>query len=110
MLKVLKQAKSAFSLLSADEIRKQAEIPLHFGLVVDSSGAYADMGVFLVLYTLPRPAWRRGMCQVHPPKHPHVPANVNIMLTEPGLPGPTGSNTFDQEQPGLIGTEILNAD
>ena len=49
MLSVIKQAKSALSLLSADEIRKQAELPVHIGLVADSSSAYAEMEEFLAL-------------------------------------------------------------
>ncbi len=48
MLKVLEQAKAAFSLLSADEIKKQAERPVHFGLVADGSAAYAEMEELLV--------------------------------------------------------------
>src|SRR5450756_2689572 len=107
MLKVLKQAKSAFSLLSADEIRKQAEIPLHFGLVADSSGAYAEMEEFLVPSTLPRPEWRRRMCQGHRANDADVPANVDVVLYEPGLPCPAGSYTFYRGHAGVTCAEIL---
>jgi uncharacterized protein (DUF697 family) len=107
MLKVLKQAKSAFSLLSADEIRKQAELPLHFGLVADSSGAYAEMEEFLVPSTLPRPEWRRRMCQVHRANDADVPAAVDIVLYEPGLPCPAGSYTFYRGHAGVTCAEIL---
>ena len=48
MLKLMKQAKAAFSLLSADEIAKQASMPVHVGLVADGSGAYAEMEELLV--------------------------------------------------------------
>src|ERR1035441_3947371 len=93
MLNVLKQAKSAFSLLSADEIRKQAELPVHIGLVADSSGAYAEMEDFLVLSTLPRQEWRRRLTQVHRANDVEVPAHVDIVLYEPGLPCPEGAYT-----------------
>ena len=65
MLKLMKQAKAAFSLLSADEIAKQASIPVHIGLVADGSGAYAEMEELLLPSTLPRPEWRQRMMQVH---------------------------------------------
>ena len=107
MLKVLKQAKAAFSLLSADEIRKQAEVLVHFGLVADGSGAYAEMEEFLVPSTLPRAEWRRRMCQVHRANDADVPANVDIVLYEPGLPCPAGSYTFYRDHAGVTCAEIL---
>src|SRR4029077_20815889 len=94
MLKLLKQAKAAFSLLSADEIHKQAELPVHFGLVADGSGAYAEMEELLVPSTLPREEWRRRMGQVHRANDAEVPSNVDIVLYEPGLPCPAGSYSF----------------
>jgi hypothetical protein len=107
MLKVMKQAKAAFSLLSADEIRKQAELPVHFGLVADGSGAYAEMEEFLVPSTLPRQEWRQRMCQVHRANDADVPANVDIVLYEPGLPCPAGSYTFYREHADVTCAEIL---
>jgi hypothetical protein len=81
MFKALKHAKSAFSLLSADDIRKQAELPLHFGLVADSSGAYAEMEEFLVPSTLPRQEWRRRLTQVHRANDAEVPASGDAEAT-----------------------------
>ena len=107
MLKVLKQVKAALTLLSADEIRKQAETPVHFGLVADSSGAYSEMEEFLVPSTLPRPEWRERMCQVHRANDADVPANVDIVLYEPGLPCPAGSYTFFRDHPEVTCAEIL---
>src|ERR1035437_387387 len=107
MLNVLKQAKTAFSLLSADEIRKQADLPVHFGLVADSSGAYAEMEEFLAPSTLPRPEWRQRMSQVHRANDAHVPANVDIVLYEPGLPCPAGSYTFHRGNAEATCAEIL---
>ena len=107
MLKLLKQAKTAFTLLNADEIRHQAELPLHFGLVANSSGAYAEMEEFLVPSTLPRAEWRRRMCQVHRANDADVPANVDIVLYEPGLPCPAGSYTFYRDHAGVTCAEIL---
>jgi uncharacterized protein (DUF697 family) len=107
MLKVLKQAKAALSLLSADDIRKQAELPVHFGLVADGSGAYAEMEEFLVPSTLPRQEWRRRMTQVHRANDADVPSNVDIVLYEPGLPCPDGSYSFQRGNAGATCAEIL---
>ena len=108
MLKVLKQASSAASLLSADSIRKQAELPLHFGLVADGSSAYAEMEEFLAPSTLPRNEWRRRMTQVHRANDIDVPANVDIVLYEPGLPCPEGAYSFDRGHAEATCAEILN--
>jgi hypothetical protein len=103
----MKQAKAAFSLLSADEIQEKAAKPLHFGLVADGSGAYAEMEEFLVPGTLPRHEWRLRMTQVHRANDVDVPSNVDIVLYEPGLPCPSGSYTFHRDHPEQTVSEIL---
>src|ERR1017187_706159 len=107
MLKIMKQAKAAFSLLSADEIVKQAELPVHFGLVADGSNAYAEMEEFLAPATLPRQEWRERMSQVHRANDADVPSNVDIVLYEPGLPCPGGSYTFHRGNAQATCAEIL---
>src|ERR1035441_5935865 len=52
------------------------------------SGAYAEMEGFLVPSTLPRQEWRRRLTQVHRANDVEVPAHVDIVLYEPGLPCP----------------------
>jgi hypothetical protein len=107
MLNVLKQAKSAFSLLSADEIRKQADLPVHFGLVADSSAAYAEMEEFLAPSTLPRQEWRQRISQVHRANDASVPGHVDIVLYEPGLPCPAGAYSFRRGEEESTCAEIL---
>ena len=108
MLKLMKQAKAAFSLLSADEIAKQASVPVHIGLVADGSGAYAEMEELLVPSTLPRPEWRQRMMQVHRANDTAVPSNVDIVLYEPGLPCPVGSYSLNRSHPEATWAEILH--
>ncbi len=108
MLKVLKQARAAFSLLSAGEILQQAESPVHIGLVADSSGAYAEMEDFLVPSTSPRQEWRRRIGQVHRANDPDVPAKVDIVLYEPGLPCPEGAYTYHRGHAEDTCAEILH--
>jgi hypothetical protein len=107
MLKLMKQAKAALSLLSADEIQNQAATPLHFGLVADGSGAYAEMEEFLAPGSMPREEWRVRMKQVHRANDIDVPAQVDIVLYEPGLPCPSGSYTFHRDRPEQTVAEIL---
>src|ERR1035441_4046519 len=108
MLKIMKQAKAALSLLSADDILKQAELPVHIGLVADGSSAYAEMEEFLAPSTLPRQEWRRRMCQVHRANDADVPGKVDIVLYEPGLPCPAGSYTFQRGHAEATCLEILH--
>ena len=108
MLKLMKQAKAAFSLLSADEIAKQASMPVHIGLVADGSGAYAEMEELLVPSTLPRPEWRQRMMQVHRANDTAVPSKVDIVLYEPGLPCPVGSYSLNRSHPEATWAEILH--
>jgi len=107
MLKLMKQAKAALSLLSADEIQNQAAKPLHIGLVADGSSAYAEMEEFLVPETMPREQWRARIKQVHRANDVDVPSNVDIVLYEPGLPCPSGSYTFHRDHPEQTVSEIL---
>jgi len=90
MLKLLKQARAAFSMLSADEIRNRAEKPVHFGLVADNSGAYAEMEEFLLPSGLPAEHRRGAMELVHRASDPQPPEQVDIVLYEPGLSCPQG--------------------
>src|SRR5258708_30351817 len=108
MLKLLKQARAAFSLLSADEIRNKAELAVHIGLVADGSSAYAEMEEFLAPSTLPRQEWRQRMTQLHRANDAAVPPNVDIVLYEPGLPCPVGSYSFHPGHPDTTCRELLH--
>jgi hypothetical protein len=93
MMKYVKQARAAFSLLSADEVRARAEKPIHVGLVADSSGAYAEMEEFLVPHNLPRPERLRRLAQVYRANDAEPPSKVDIVLYESGLACPDGAYT-----------------
>ncbi len=108
MLNVLKQARSAVSLISADEIRQHAETPLHIGLVADGSDAYREMEEFLVPSALDRTEWRRRMSQVHRANDVDVPAKVDLVLYEPGLACPAGAYTFHRGNPAATISEVLS--
>jgi hypothetical protein len=107
MFNLLKQARAAIPLLSADEIRNHAESPVHIGLVADGSNAYAEMEEYLVPALLPRNEWRQRMSQVYRANDSNVPAKVDIVLYEPGLPCPPGAYTFQRGDPDATVAEIL---
>src|SRR5712671_3735858 len=99
MLKLLKQARAAFSMLSADEVRKRAEKPVHFGLVADNSNAYSEMEGFLVTGDLPREERRRRLDQVHRASDAQPPSQVDIVLYEPGIACPDGTFPYHRDDP-----------
>jgi uncharacterized protein (DUF697 family) len=107
MLKLLKQARAAFSMLDADEVTKRAERPVKVGLVADGTGAYAEMEGFLVPESTPRPLWRQRMNLIHRANDPGVPPDVDVVIYEPGLACPQNAYTFHRGHPELTVEEIL---
>src|SRR5690242_11650315 len=107
MLKLLKQSRAAFGMLSADEVRKRAEAPLHFGLVADSSGAYSEMEEFLLPFHLPHAQRFAQLAHVHRASEPEPPSKVDIVLYESGLACPAGAYTYRRDNPADTVAEIL---
>ncbi|HTS60766.1 MAG TPA: hypothetical protein VMH28_02020 [Candidatus Acidoferrales bacterium] len=104
----MKQARAAFSMLSADEVLERAEKPVTIGLVADSSHAYAEMEDFLVPERTPRKVWRARMNQVFRANDPDVPVNVDLILYEPGLACPSEAFTYQRGDPDATIAEILH--
>jgi hypothetical protein len=107
MLRMIKQARAAISMLSADEVRQRAEKPVHFGLVADSSGAYAEMEAFLVPGNLARAERLRLIERIHRAHDPVPPSQVDIVLYEPGISCPQGAYTYQRDHPESTVAEIL---
>ena len=107
MLKLLKQARAAFSMLDADEVMKRSERPVKIGLVADGSGAYAEIEAFLVPERMPRPLWRARMNLIHRANDPGVPPDVDVVIYEPGLACPENAYTFHRGHPETTVEEIL---
>jgi len=108
MLKLMKQARAAFSMLSADEVRQRADKPVHFGLVADSSGAYAEMEGFLVPNELSR-AERLVLLerQIHRASDQEPPSQVDVVLYEPGLACPKGAYSYRRGNTQEMAAEIV---
>ncbi len=107
MLKALKQARTAFSLLSPDEIRSRAGRPVTFGLVAAGDGAFAEMEDFLIPADAPPAVRARLAGLVCRAGDPGVPEKVDLVLYEHGVAGPKGTYTFHRGDPGRTVTEIV---
>jgi hypothetical protein len=107
MFKMIKQARAAIGMLSADEVRQRAEKPVHFGLVADSTGAYAEMEAFLVPGHLERSERLALIERIHRAHDPEPPTQVDIVLYEPGLACPEGAYTYHRGSPEETVAEIL---
>ena len=80
MLQYLKQAKSAFSMLSPDEVRRRAERPLVVGLVAEDSAAYAGMEDFLTPPAVSHDKRLQVMQSVHRASDPDIPEKYDLVL------------------------------
>src|SRR4051794_6174037 len=107
MLKLLKQARAAFSMLSADEVRRRAEKPIHFGLVADNSAAYSEMDEFLLPAGMPPEERAVRLVQVHRAHDPEPPEQVDLVLYEPGIACPESAFNYHRDSPGQTVKEIL---
>src|SRR5580698_8817999 len=109
MLRYIKQAKSALSLLSPDEVRRRANRPLLVGLVAEGSAAYADMEDFLMPPEVSHEKRIEVMQSVHRACDSGIPDKYDLVLYEQGLPCPETAFTFFRDDPGRTVEEIIGA-
>jgi hypothetical protein len=107
MLKALKQARVAMSLLNPEEILRRSRRPLHIGLVASSPAAYTEMEEYLLPVTLPLEERTYLLDKLHRVADPNTPENVDLILFEEGIPAPKGTYTFHRNQPAATVKEIL---
>jgi len=109
MLRYIKQAKSALSMLNPDEVRQRADRPLVVGLVAEGSAAYADMEDFLMPGAVSHDRRMQVMQSVHRACDAGIPEKYDLVLYEQGLPCPTTAFTFFREDPARTVEEIVKA-
>jgi len=109
MLRYLKQAKSALSLLSPDEVRQRAERPLVVGLVAEGGAAYADMEDFLTPAAVSYDKRMQAMQSVYRACDPGIPEKYDLVLYEQGLPCPATAFTFFRDDPERTVEQIVKA-
>jgi len=99
MLRTLKQARAAFSLLLPDDIRARASRPVTFGLVASGESAFAQMEDFLIPADAPAAVRARLAGLVCRAGDPEAPDNVDLVLYEHGVEGPGGTYPFHRDDP-----------
>ncbi len=98
MLRLIKQARAAVSMLNPGEVRKRAGRRLHIGLVASGEEAYAAMEEILVPPGVSRQAQGNGVC-VHRADDPNPPSEVDLVFYEKGVPPGDGAYTLDPGDP-----------
>ncbi|HUB77995.1 MAG TPA: hypothetical protein VMB03_04315 [Bryobacteraceae bacterium] len=109
MLKTLKQARAAISLLNPDDIVSRARRPLDIGLVASSVAAYDEMEEYLLPPSLPLEERTYLLDRVHRVSDSNTPPSVDLILFEEGIDRPNGTYTFHRGHPADTAAEILKA-
>src|SRR5690349_2408216 len=86
MLRMIKQARAAFSLLNPGEVRTRANRIVHVGLVASDGAGYAELEDFLLPADLPRDQRLELMERVHRAGDSDAPNTVDVVLYQPGIP------------------------
>jgi hypothetical protein len=108
MIRYLKQAKSALSMLSPEVVRRHAEHPVAVGLVAEDSSAYADMEDFLVPAAVSHDKRAEVMQSVYRASDTGVPSKYDLVFYQQGLPCPATAFTFFRDDPERTISEILD--
>jgi len=108
MLKSLKQARAAFSMLNAQELSSRANRPVHIGLVSTGGTGFAEMEQFLVPAGLPEERRAQPLKMVHRAGDPDAPPEVDLVLYEEGIPASKGTYTFHPQEPAATVQQILH--
>jgi uncharacterized protein (DUF697 family) len=109
MMKALKQARAAFSMLNPEEMRRRAGQEIHIGLVASNESGYCTLEDFLVPPDLPRETRAQVLRRAHRVTDRHSPAKVDLVLYEPGLRPDAGSHALHRHDSDATITEILRA-
>jgi hypothetical protein len=107
MLKMVKQAKAALSLLNPQEVQNLAEQPVSFGLVAAGGGGYAELEDFLLPAGVADEPRLVLMERVHRAGAPGAPDKVDLVLYEHGIQCGPGSYGFDRDDPQSMIAQIL---
>ncbi len=109
MLRYLKQARSALSLLCPEQVRQRAERPIEIGLVAASNAGYAEMEDFLAPSAVSHEKRMELSERIHRAGDPGLPEKFDLVLCEQGLPCPPHAFPFFPDEPERTIAEILDA-
>jgi len=99
MLKMIKQARAAISLLNPGEVRNRADRAVHVGLVASSPSRYEELERFLQADIPGR---------VHRADSPNPPSSVDLVIYQHGAPNDREAYTFDRHNPEALVKQILD--
>jgi uncharacterized protein (DUF697 family) len=109
MLKLVRQARTAISMLNPDEVRSRANRAVSVGLVATSGAGYARMEDFLVPAVVPHRERLHVRKRLHRAGDPNVPETVDFVFYEAGLPAPRGTYVLHtDDRSGEAMAEILH--
>jgi len=98
MMRFVKQARTAISMLKPDEVRKRADRPLNIGLIASTESGYSEMERVL--------GSREG---VHRASDPNPPNEVDLVFYEPGIsPDDQNACTLDPRDPEALVDTFMN--
>ncbi len=106
-LKLVKQARAAFSMLDPDEIQSHAERPVSFGLVAARGRGYSELEDFLLPPGVPGEPRMVLMERIHRAGDPGAPDTVDVVLYEHGIESHVGAYTFNRDDPQSLISQIL---
>ncbi len=107
MLHILRQVRSAVSLLNPEQVRRECAEPPHIGLVAATPAGYAAMEDFLI----PATVWHERRVALMPYLHRAGDADVvesDLLLCEEGAPCPVESFVYYPGAPSRTVAEILD--
>jgi hypothetical protein len=99
MLKTIKQARAALSLLNPGDVRDRAEREVHIGLVASSPKSYQELEQFCGAEIPGR---------VHRADDPNPPAEVDLVIYQHGAPRDRDAYTFDRSNPDGVVRRMLD--
>lgn len=104
MLRILRQVRSAITLLKPDEVRRVVARTPEIGLVAAGASGYAEMEDFLVPADVPHEVRQERMEHIHRAGDAGTPNHFDLVLYEAGLPAaPAGGFPFFRgDGPGTI--------
>jgi hypothetical protein len=107
MLKMIKQARAAFSLLNPEEVQNLAVRPVHFGLVAAGGRGYRELEDFLAPADMAAKQRAASIEQVHRAGDLDVPNKVDVVLYEHGIQCHGGAYTFNRDNPDATIAQIV---
>ncbi len=108
MLKYVKQARAAISMLNPEEVRNRSDRELEVGLVASTDVGYTEMEDFLVPAAVPNDLRTRLRSRIHRASGPMAPSSVDLVFYEHGILPPEGAFAFNRLNPAETVSAVIH--